>query len=305
MPQFSIMKSLTFLSLATLAFAAPTNRRSIRPRQSGPVLASTTFNDISIAAGAAGNGKAEALAVFSALDLANPKNIDEADIDFLGQVNDVANDAETDVFNPAIEAADGAQAESLQAGKIKNKILKLTATKIELEAKLAQGEDVGDKLEEELTKLNNNIAIDEKNAGLATTAVDFDAEIMGGAVAGNDNNDNDDNDVDDNHDNDNAKRFRTRDDANNKVALPGNRGIRRRDNKRRSREILRRRPMRSIKKIARQLKKGNGNATDTDGDLTDNDGGPASDNDGGVTDNDLSDSDGDFTDNDGDLTDRE
>ncbi|KAJ4410725.1 hypothetical protein N0V91_001653 [Didymella pomorum] len=181
----------TIAALAAFTSALPT----LKVRQSGPVLASTTYDAISISGGQAGNGEAEALAVFSALDLNNPGNIDAADIDFLGQVNDVANDAETDAFNPAIEAATGAEADALAAGKTKNKILKLMATKIELEAKQAQGEDVAAKLKEELTKLNNNIAADTKNAGNPSTALPFDANITGGgstaagagnAAAGND-----------------------------------------------------------------------------------------------------------------------
>ena len=175
----------TITALAALTSALP----ALRVRQSGPVLASTTYDAISISGGQAGNAEAEALAVFSALDLNNPENIDAADIDFLGQVNNVANDAETGAFNPAVEAATGAEADALAAGKTKNKVLKLMATKIELEAKQAQGEDVAAKLEEELTKLNNNIATDTKNAGNPSTALPFDANITGGgataAVAGN------------------------------------------------------------------------------------------------------------------------
>lgn len=54
------------------------------------------------------------------------------------------------------------------------------ATKIQLEAKQAQGEDVADKLAEETTKLNNNIATDAKNAGQTSIAEPFDATISGG-----------------------------------------------------------------------------------------------------------------------------
>ncbi|PSN62273.1 hypothetical protein BS50DRAFT_533300, partial [Corynespora cassiicola Philippines] len=164
----------TILSLTALAVAAPVKR------QAGPVLADTTFDDLNISGGQAGDAEAEALAVFSALDLENPGNIDPADIAFLGAVNDVANDAETDAFNPAIEAATGDELAALENGKTKNKVLKLMATKIELEAKAAQGEDVAAKQEEELTKLNNNIATDVENAGAASQAVTFDATISGG-----------------------------------------------------------------------------------------------------------------------------
>ncbi|KAJ4379817.1 hypothetical protein N0V86_005001 [Didymella sp. IMI 355093] len=169
----------TITALAALTSALPT----LKIRQSGPVLASTTYDAISISGGQAGNAEAEALAVFSALDLNNPGNIDRADIEFLDQVNGVANDAETGAFNPAIEAATGAKKDALAAGKTKNKVLKLMATKIQLEAKQAQGEDVAAKLEEELTKLNNNIATDTKNAGKASTALPFDADITGAGAA--------------------------------------------------------------------------------------------------------------------------
>ncbi|KAJ4342750.1 hypothetical protein N0V87_000959 [Didymella glomerata] len=223
----------TIAALAAFTSALPT----LKVRQSGPVLASTTYDAISISGGQAGNAEAEALAVFSALDLNNPGNIDDADIDFLGQVNDVANDAETDAFNPAIEAATGAKADALAAGKTKNKVLKLMATKIELEAKQAQGENVAAKLEEELTKLNNNIAADAKNAGNPSTALPFDAKITGGgaaagagntavgnaaagknnnkAAAGNNNNANqDDTAANDDADDDNADDDNAQDDNN-------------------------------------------------------------------------------------------
>lgn len=166
----------TVAALAAISSALPT----LKVRQSGPVLADTTYDAISISGGQAGNAEAEALAVFSALDVKNPGNIDAADLKFLGAVNDVANDAEVSAFNPAIKAATGADADALAAGKTKNKVLKLMATKIELEAKQAQGEDVAAKLEDETKKLNNNIATDKKNAGNPSTALPFDATVSGG-----------------------------------------------------------------------------------------------------------------------------
>jgi hypothetical protein len=65
----------------------------------------------------------------------------------------------------------------LQNGKIKNKVLKLMATVIKLEAQEAQGDDVAAKLAEETKKLDNNIATDVKNKGKASTAVPFDGAI--------------------------------------------------------------------------------------------------------------------------------
>lgn len=62
-----------------------------------------------------------------------------------------------------------------QRGKIKNKVLKLTATVLKLQAQQAQGQDVAAKLATEQKKLNNNIALDEKADGLPSTALAFDA----------------------------------------------------------------------------------------------------------------------------------
>jgi hypothetical protein len=67
-----------------------------------------------------------------------------------------------------------------QIGKIKNKVLKLTATIKKLEAQQAQGEDVADKLAAEQKKLDNNIAQDEAEAGNASTNVEFDGAITAG-----------------------------------------------------------------------------------------------------------------------------
>jgi hypothetical protein len=101
--------------------------------------------------------------------------VDQADIEFLDNVNGIANDAETGVFNPAIAAASGAQKAALEAGKTKNKVLKLTATKLKLEIQAAQGNGNPAKLEEELKKLNNNITADKARAGQPSTALKFSA----------------------------------------------------------------------------------------------------------------------------------
>ncbi|KAF1938196.1 hypothetical protein EJ02DRAFT_469076 [Clathrospora elynae] len=176
-----LFQSFTIISLAALSIAAPTPyKRALEIRKSGPVLADTTYNDISIAGGQAGNAQAEALAVFSALDLQNPENIDPADIKFLNKVNNVANKAEDGAFNTAVAAATGDAAAQIQNGKIKNKVLKLTASTIALKANQAQGEDVAAKLADETKKLNNNIAIDTKNAGQTSIAEPFDGAISGG-----------------------------------------------------------------------------------------------------------------------------
>jgi hypothetical protein len=114
---------------------------------------------ISISGGSAGNAKQKALDVFSALDLTNMAAVDLADIDFLGSVNDIDNDAEVAAFNPAISAIAGEEV-ALQNGKIKNKVLKLTAASLELQIRAAQREDISAKLRTETKKLNNNRAKD-------------------------------------------------------------------------------------------------------------------------------------------------
>ncbi|KAI1183027.1 small secreted protein [Nemania serpens] len=139
------------------------------------VFTQQTYNDISISGGVAGNAQNEALAVFSALDVNDLANVDEDDLDFLNSVNQICNQAEDDAFNEAIDAASGDEADALQRGKIKNKVLKLTASVLKLQAQVAQGKDVQDKLDEEQTKLNNNIQQDEDEAGNPSTFLSFDA----------------------------------------------------------------------------------------------------------------------------------
>ncbi|OTB02942.1 hypothetical protein M426DRAFT_24173 [Hypoxylon sp. CI-4A] len=140
------------------------------------VFTQQAYNDISISGGTAGNAEEEALAVFSALDQNDLANVDQEDIDFLDSVNSICNDAEDEAFNTAIDAASGEEADALQRGKIKNKVLKLEATILKLKVQQAQGEDVADKMAEEQKKLDNNIKQDEDEAGNESTFLSFDAE---------------------------------------------------------------------------------------------------------------------------------
>jgi hypothetical protein len=103
-------QTLTILSLAALSVALPA---SLQTRQAG-VLKATTFNAISIAGGKAGNAEQEAADAFSALNLKDLANVSKADLDFLNEVNQVANDAEKEAFNPAVEAATGTAADAAQ-----------------------------------------------------------------------------------------------------------------------------------------------------------------------------------------------
>ncbi|KAF4974547.1 hypothetical protein FZEAL_8571 [Fusarium zealandicum] len=167
--------SLFTLAFATAALAAPLSKRA--------VFSSTTYDDLSISGGTAGNAQQEALDKLGGLP-ADLATVEEADVDFLNSVNQVANDVEKEAFNTAIEAASGEEADALQRGKIKNKVLKLTATMLKLQVQQAQGEDVAAQLEEENTKLQNNISQDEEAAGQASTFLAFDATV--GMSANND-----------------------------------------------------------------------------------------------------------------------
>ncbi|KAH7126452.1 small secreted protein [Dactylonectria estremocensis] len=158
--------SIVAFGLAVLSSATPLSKRA--------VFSTTSYNDLSISGGVAGNAQAEANAKLAGLP-ADLSTVEKADLDFLNSVNQIANDAEDEAFNPAIDAASGEEADALQRGKIKNKVLKLTATILKLQAQQAQGEDVADDLDAENTKLQNNISQDEEAAGLASTFLSFDA----------------------------------------------------------------------------------------------------------------------------------
>jgi Sec-independent protein translocase protein TatA len=82
------------------------------------------------------------------------------------------------VRQPAIDAATGEEAASLQRGKIANKVLKnlgsvMVASIKEAKAKAA-GEDASEftaKIEEESKKMNKNAATDKADAGKALATV--------------------------------------------------------------------------------------------------------------------------------------
>lgn len=88
----------------------------------------------------------------------------------------MAESAEVDAggFNDAIAAASGADADALQVGKIKNKVLKLKLEVLDLQIQQAQGgKDNTDKIAQEQKKLDTNIATDKKSAGDASQSVNF------------------------------------------------------------------------------------------------------------------------------------
>ncbi|KAK0112561.1 hypothetical protein ONS96_001796 [Cadophora gregata f. sp. sojae] len=170
--------ALLTVALASLSVAAPTPNLKAR----AAVLGTATYDDLSVSGGVAGDALNEVLAKLP-IDTSDFANVDPADIAFLGDVNDIANDAETEAFNVAIEAATGDEKVALQNGKIKNKVLKLEATVLQLQAQAAQGKDTSAKLAEETKKLNNNIALDAAAAGQPSTFLSFDAQAGSGDVA--------------------------------------------------------------------------------------------------------------------------
>ena len=104
-----------------------------------------SYADFQISDGVAGNADKEANAVFvdpfAGIDLAT---LDDSVADNVETMRKAAEAAETDEFNPAIDAASGAAATALQNGKIKNKVLKLTGEVQVLKIKLAKAQASGD-----------------------------------------------------------------------------------------------------------------------------------------------------------------
>lgn len=101
--QFSLFMISAF---AALTIAAPVKNDALKKRA---VFGATTYNAISISGGKAGDALAEANAVLDKL----PATPDAADLDFLNEVNQVANDAEKEGFNTAIATATGDAADAL------------------------------------------------------------------------------------------------------------------------------------------------------------------------------------------------
>ncbi|KAF9820787.1 hypothetical protein IEO21_01230 [Rhodonia placenta] len=142
-------------------------------------FANQAYADFQISDGVAGNAQAEANAVF--VDPFNGVDLSTVDSDTVETINtmrEAAESAETDDFDPQIDAASGDAATALQNGKIKNKVLKLTgevqALNIKIAVAQASGSDTSDlesQLATEQKKLTTNIATDTKNAGQTSQGV--------------------------------------------------------------------------------------------------------------------------------------
>ncbi|OBT39872.1 hypothetical protein VE00_09713 [Pseudogymnoascus sp. WSF 3629] len=164
--QFSISTIALYATLFFTISALPLSSRA---------LTSQAYNDLSISAGQAGDAQAEATAKIGIDPASDLASVSKADLEIVKGIHDVANAAEVGAFNPAVAAATGAAKVAIQNGKIKNKVLKLSAAVLALQIQEAQGDSsVASKLAAEQKKLTNNIGLDTKAAGQASTAVPFD-----------------------------------------------------------------------------------------------------------------------------------
>ncbi|WVQ73590.1 hypothetical protein IAR50_003169 [Cryptococcus sp. DSM 104548] len=159
----------TVVPLLSLAVASPIKRQN---GTACPAFAAQDYADFQISDGTAGNSQAAANAVFvDPFDGCDLSTVDATSLKNIQTMREAAEDAETDQFNSAIDAASGDAADALSAGKIANKVLKLTGEIQALNIQQAQGDDNADKIAEEQTKLDTNVATDEKSAGAAMTGV--------------------------------------------------------------------------------------------------------------------------------------
>ncbi|KAH8791453.1 hypothetical protein BGZ57DRAFT_922622 [Hyaloscypha finlandica] len=163
--------SSTILSLSLLGLVV--SSPMLKKKAATSVLTASTYNAIQISSGTAGTAETEANALFANIDMNNLAGVSAADLNVIKGIHDAAEDAEVQAFNPAIAAASGDAATALQNGKIKNKVLKLTAEVLGIQVDAAQGGSSSD-LAAEQTKLAKNIKLDTAAAGQASTSVSFD-----------------------------------------------------------------------------------------------------------------------------------
>jgi len=178
MARFTFIAVLGSL-LAGIASAAPVPSKVELAARATTTFVEQAYADFQISDGVGGGAQAQANAVFvdpfANVDLTT---ISEDTIEALDTMREAAESAETDDFDPQIDAATGSTAAALQVGKIKNKVLKLTGEVEVLNIKIAQAQATGadttsleSDLSSETTKLNTNIALDQANAGDASEGV--------------------------------------------------------------------------------------------------------------------------------------
>lgn len=102
--QFSLSSIALYATLFVSVSALPLSSRA---------LSSQTYAELSISGGTAGNAQAEAEAKIP-IDTSDLANISKADLKIIQGIHDVAEDAETDAFNPALDKASGSAKTALQ-----------------------------------------------------------------------------------------------------------------------------------------------------------------------------------------------
>ncbi|KIW83446.1 hypothetical protein Z517_02691 [Fonsecaea pedrosoi CBS 271.37] len=166
-----ISPATILLSIVALSTAAPTGIGAKTKRAN--VLTVQPYSQFQVSDGVAGNALAEVNAKFP-IDTSDLASVSAADLQIIKDARETAEDAETGDggFNDEIAAAgDDATATALQNGKIKNKVLKLQLEVLALQIEAAQGDADQDKIDEETTKLNKNVALDEAAAGQKSLGV--------------------------------------------------------------------------------------------------------------------------------------
>jgi hypothetical protein len=89
-------------SSTSSAVAAATPAAGSTAAADGSVLTASTYNDIQISSGTAGDAEAQANALFSAIDMNNLAGVSAADLKVIKGTHDAAEDAEVNAFNPLL-----------------------------------------------------------------------------------------------------------------------------------------------------------------------------------------------------------
>jgi hypothetical protein len=110
----AVPAAATSPAVASSAAAASGASAAVAGSSGSGVLSPTTYNAIQISSGTAGNAKANADALFSAIDQSNLAGVSAEDLKIIQDTHDAAENAETQAFNPAIAAASGSAATALQ-----------------------------------------------------------------------------------------------------------------------------------------------------------------------------------------------
>lgn len=90
------------------------NSKAAASQEGASVLSSQSYSDLQISDGQAGNAQQEAAARFQGLDTGDLSAVSDADVKLIKGIHDIAEKAEVEAFNPAIEKASGDEAKALK-----------------------------------------------------------------------------------------------------------------------------------------------------------------------------------------------